>query len=67
MNSNDKEKKLLLTLITTAKMINFDVNGFYLLREVPLTCFFTFKLPKNIYFSQEDLFFRLISGFFMVF
>ena len=48
-------------------MINFGVIGFYLLRGVPLICFFTFKLPKTIYLSLVRFFFwidfRVLYGF----
>jgi len=37
----------MLTPILSAKVINPGVNGFYLVREVPFRCFFTFNYLKN--------------------
>jgi hypothetical protein len=40
-----------LTLISATKMIDLSVNEFYLIKEVPLNYFFTFKLPKKSRFD----------------
>jgi hypothetical protein len=43
----------MLAPILSAKMIDPDVNGFYLVREVPFRCFSTFKLPKKLDLSSR--------------
>lgn len=66
LNSSDKKKKLLLILITTVKIFNFSVNGFYLLKEVQLTCFLPLSCLKNIFEPRKFIFqidFRVLYGF----
>jgi hypothetical protein len=47
LDSNDRERKSVLTPILTIKMVDFGVNRFHFMIEVPFRCFYTFKLPKK--------------------
>jgi hypothetical protein len=58
----------MLAPILSAKMIDPDVNGFYLVREVSFRCFSTFKLPKKTRSKLEKIFsFELILSFCVTF
>ena len=66
-HSSDIERKSLLTSIPTTNIVNLDVNEFYLVMKVPLKCFFTIKLLKNIFELEKIIYFGLILGFYVFF
>jgi hypothetical protein len=56
LDSSVKEKKSILTPILATKIIDFDSKRFYLMRRVPLKCFFTLELPKKLLLSSGRFF-----------
>jgi hypothetical protein len=50
------------------KIVNHDIKGFHLVKEVPFRCVFTLKLSKKTRSKLGNIFyFGMISGFCIVF
>jgi len=64
LDSNDRERKFVLTPISITKMVNLGITKFHFVRRVPFRCFFTLKLSKKPNLSSRRF---LISSFCVVF
>jgi len=51
LDLSDRERKTILTLILTTKIVDFGVKRFHLVREDSLRCFCALKLLRKLYLS----------------
>lgn len=65
---NNRERKMILTLILTTKIVDLGIKWFYLVKRVLLMYFCASKLPKKSDMSSKRFFyFRFILYFCVVF